>query len=226
MYIFIVSSAFCEGTETALSSGIKLFLDNNPDSAISWFELALKEDSGNTKIYNYLGISYEQLGENGKAIETYKRGLEQAGNLKSVFLTNIANNYVIQGNFNTAIDYYTQAIELDNNSDALRNRAGEFLRKQSYGDALNDYKTYLLIESEPYQEIEIRRVVSLLELQLDELARKQLEEERKRLQDEAKQRDLLSQVLNSLSSAGEDTTNLSAGTETAEDYESDFDIVE
>ncbi|MCK5153645.1 MAG: hypothetical protein KAQ93_04740 [Spirochaetales bacterium] len=201
-------------------------MNNNPKSAVSWFELAIKEDSGNKKIYNYLGISYEQIGENGKAIETYKRGLEFAGSLKSAFLTNIANNFVIQGDFNSAIDYYSQAIGIDNNGDALRNRAGEYLRKGSYGDALNDYKLYLTVESAPYQETEIKRVIALLELKLDEFARNQLEEERKRLEEEARQRELLSQVLNSLSSAGDDTTNLSAGTETAEDYEIEFDIIE
>ncbi|MDA3941123.1 MAG: hypothetical protein PF693_17735 [Spirochaetia bacterium] len=201
-------------------------MDNNPESAVSWFELAIKEDLDNNKIYNYLGISYEQLGENGKAIETYKRGLKNAGDLKSLFLTNIANNLVLQGNYSGAIDYYTQAIKHDNNGDALRNRAGEYLRQQSYGDALNDYKQYLIVELNPYQETEIKRVISLLELKLDELARKQLEEERKRLEDEARQRDLLSQVLNSLTTAGDETTNLSAGTEDVEDYNNDFDIVE
>lgn len=201
-------------------------MDNNPESAVSWFELALKEDTGNNKIYNYLGISYEQLGRNEQAIETYKRGLEYAGGLKSAFLTNIANNYVIQGSYDTAIEFYSQAIQLDNNGNALRNRAGEYLRKKIYSDALDDYKMYLKVENEPYQEYEIKRVISLLELKLDEFVRKQLEEERIRLEEEARQRELLSQVLNSLSTAGDDTTNLSAGTETVEDYETDFDIVE
>ena len=218
--------SFCEGDNNALTSGIELFIGNNPKSAVSWFELALKEDPENGNIYNYLGISYEQLGENRKAIETYKRGLGYAGSLKSSFLTNIANNYVLQKNFDIAINFYTQAIDLDNNGSALRNRAGEYLRNKSYGDALNDYKLYLTVEPEPYQETEIRRVISLLELKIDEFARLQLEEERKRLEEEARQRELLSQVLNSLSTAGEDTTNLSAGSETVEDYETDFDIIE
>jgi len=199
---------------------------NNPASAISWFELALKKDPENIKIYNYLGIAYEQIGENSKAVETYKRGLDYAGDIKSVFLTNIGNNLVIQGNYDGAIEYYSQAITLDNNGDALRNRAGEYIRNHSYANALDDYKLYLMVESEPFQETEIRKVISLLELKLDDLARKYLEEERKRLEEEARQRDLLSQVLNSLSSAGEDTTNLSAGSETVEDYETDFDIVD
>lgn len=201
-------------------------MDNNPKSAISWFELALKEDPGNNKIYNYLGISYEQLGENSKAIETYKRGLDYAGNLKSVFLTNIGNNLTLQGNYNDAIDFYSQAVKLDNNGDALRNRAGEYLRGKLYNDALDDYKLYLKIETSPYQETEIRRVISLLELKLDELTRLGLEEERKRMEEEERQRELLRQVLNSLSSAGDETTNLSAGTETIEDYDNDFDIIE
>jgi tetratricopeptide (TPR) repeat protein len=222
----MVSYSYCEENNNALSSGIKQFMDNNPESAISWFELALKSDSGNNNIYNYLGISYEQVGENRKAIEAYKRGLPYSGELKSAFYTNIANNLVIQGDFNGAIDYYSQAVDLDNNSDALRNRAGEYLRKQLYDDALNDYKRYLTLESTPYQETEIRKVISLLELKIDTLARTQLEDERKKLEEEARQRELLSQVLNSLSSVGDDTTNLSAGTETVEDYDTDFDIVD
>jgi tetratricopeptide (TPR) repeat protein len=199
---------------------------NNPGSSISWFELALKKDPQNIKIYNYLGIAYEQIGENSKAIDTYKRGLDFAGGMKSIFLTNIGNNLVIQENYDGAIEYYSQAVKLDNNGDALRNRAGEYIRNQSYANALEDYKLYLMVESEPFQETEIRKVISLLELKIDELARNYLEEERKRLEEEARQRDLLNQVLNSLSSAGDDTTNLSAGTETIEDYNSDFDIVE
>jgi tetratricopeptide (TPR) repeat protein len=226
LYFFIVSLSFSDTGNPALTSGLDLFLDNNPESAISWFELALKEDFENGSIYNYLGISYEQINDNNKAIETYKKGLEFAGELKSLFLTNIANNLVIQGKNDMAIDYYTQAVDYDNYGDALRNRAGEYLHKQYYSNALQDYQLYLAIEENPYQETEIKRVISLLELKINDIARKELEEERKRLEAEEKQRELLSQVLNSLSSAGNDTTNLSAGTETVEDYANDFDIVE
>ena len=223
---YVVSGNFASVNNTELSSGIDFFLKNKPEQAASLFEIALKKDPGSNKIYNYLGIVYEQLGENRKAIETYTRGLEVAGDLKSAFLTNIANNLSIMGNYEDAINYYTQAINIDNNGDALRNRAGEYLRKQFYSEALSDYKLYLANEINPYQEEEIKRVINLLELKLDELVRKQLEDERKRLEEEARQKELLNQVLNSLNSAGDDTTNLSAGTESVEDYNSDFDIVE
>jgi len=223
---YVVSGNFASAGNTELSSGIDLFLNNKPEKAASLLEIALKKDPGSNRIYSYLGIVYEQLGENGKAIEIYKKGLEFSGDLKSTFLTNIANNLSVMGNYEDAINYYTQAINTDNNGDALRNRAGEYLRKQFYSKALSDYKLYLSNEINPYQEEEIKKVIGLLEAKLDDQARKKLEDERKRLEEEARQKELLSQVLNSLNSAGDDTTNLSAGTESVEDYTTDFDIVE
>ena len=65
-------------------------------------ELALGEDTVNKNIYNYLGIAYEQIGQNQKAIDIYNQGLDYAGDLKSQFLTNIANNMGILGNYDSA----------------------------------------------------------------------------------------------------------------------------
>ena len=226
LLFFTILHIYGELPESALSTGKRLFLENKPKDAITWLELALKEDSGNKNIYSYLGIAYEQIGENKKAIDTYNRGLSYAGDFKSQFFTNIANNMGILGDYDSAIEFYTEAMELEYNGDALRNRAGEYLRKQLYDEALQDYKLYLSVEVEPYQGDEIQRVINLLEHKLDEIAMQKVEEERKRLEEEARQRDLLSQVLNSLSSAGDGTTNLSAGTEDVEDYNGDFDIVD
>lgn len=223
---FIISHSFGELSESALSTGKRLFMENNPEDAVIWLEMALKENPEDKVIYNYLGIAYEQIGKNRKAIEIYNKGLGFAGNLKSRFFTNIANNMGILGDYNTAIDYYTQAIELGYNGDAIRNRAGEYLRKQLFNEALKDYKLYIFMEADPYQGDEIRKVINLLEQKLDKIAKREIEEERRSLEEEARQRDLLSQVLNSLSSAGEGTTNISAGTENVEDYNDDFDIVD
>ncbi len=201
-------------------------MENKPEKAIIWLELALGEDTVNKNIYNYLGIAYEQIGQNQKAIDIYNQGLDYAGDLKSQFLTNIANNMGILGNYDSAIKYYSQAMVYGYYGDALRNRAGEYLRKQLYDEALKDYKQYISIEENPYQGEEIKRLINLLEHKLDQVAMQKIEDERKRLEEEARQRDLLNQVLNSLSSAGDGTTNLSAGTEDVEDYNDDFDIVD
>lgn len=222
----IISNISGEVSESTFSSGQRMFMENKPENAIIWLELALKEDPRNRDIYNYLGISYEQIGENKKAIDTYKRGLTHAGNLKSLFFTNIANNMGILGDYDSAINFYTKAIGLGYYGDAIRNRAGEYLRKQQYNEALKDYKLYLLSEVDPYQGHLIKKVVSLLENKLNEIAIQKIEEERKRLEEEERQKVLLSNVLNSLSSVGNETTNLSAGTETVEGYNDDFDIVD
>ncbi len=226
LILFLISSVFGEDSETSLSTGQRLFMENKPADAIIWLEIALGEDKGNKNIYNYLGIAYEQINENQKAIDIYNQGLGYAGDLKSHFLVNIANNMTILGNYDSAISYYSKAIDLEYNGDALRNRAGEYLRKQQYDKALKDYKKYMSVEIDPYQGDEIKRVINLLEHKLDEIAIKKIEDERKRLEEEARQRDLLSQVLDSLSSAGEGTTNISAGSEDVEAYNVDFDIVD
>lgn len=214
-----------DGSELLLTAQ-DLFLNNKPAQAITWFELALDDNPGNSRIYAYLGIAYEQIGESFKAIQTYTKGMDYAGDLKGVFLTNIGNNKVILGKYSEAIEYYTKAVNLDQNSDALRNRAGEYLRQGQYDNALTDYRLYLTLEASPYQENEIKRVIKLLENTIDDIAMQKLEGERRRLEEEARQAELLNQVLNSLSSAGKNTTNLSAGTESVEGYQDDFDIVD
>ncbi len=159
-------------------------------------------------------------------MEIYKQGLDYAGDLESIFLANIGNNYTLQGEYDSAIEYYSRALSTGYNGAALRNRAGEYLRKEMYDKALEDYRRYISVETDPYQGEQIKKVIGLLENKLDLIAKQKVEEERKRLEEEARQKALLSNVLDSLSSAGNETTNLSAGTENAENYVDDFDIVD
>ncbi len=155
------------------------------------------------------------------------KGLDKISDHKDLLYTNIGNNYVRKGDSEKAIENFTKAIlENSMNTAALRNRAGEYLRIKNYDKALADYKLYLTLEPNAYQKDNIETVISLLQNKLDEIALKKLEEERKRLAEEERQKELLSRVLDSLSNASEDTTNLSAGTGKVEQYTDNFDIVE
>ncbi len=223
---FLFSPLLSVFSESSLGSGEQLFLENKPAEAIPLLVKALEESPSNNRIYSYLGIAYEQTGQYEQAVEVYKKGLDYAGELESVFLTNIGNNYSLQGAYDSAIEYYSRAIALRYNGDALRNRAGEYLRKEMYDKALEDYKLYMTREISPYQSDRIKKVINLLENKLDLIARQKVEEERKRMEEDARQKELLSNVLNSLSTAGKDTTNLSGGTENADNYADDFDIVD
>ena len=190
-------------------------------------EAAIAGESVDYKAYLYLGIAYEQLGFYDKAIEALKQGMDKKGADRGMFLVNIGNNYVRKQESKEAVAYYSKALEVNSsNTSALRNRANEYLRLEEYDKALNDYKLYLSLEPDAYQNERIEKVIALLENKIDKIAKQKLEEERKRLAEEKQQQELLDRVLNSLSNASEDTTNLSAGSEDVEQYSDNFDIVD
>ena len=54
-------------TLTSLQQGEQLFLDNKPREALPHLEKALYENPQNEKIYLYLGIVYEQIGDMEKS---------------------------------------------------------------------------------------------------------------------------------------------------------------
>ena len=209
-----------------LKRGEQYFVRNQPDKAVNILEQAMLENPGNYKVYLYLGISYEQLTRYQKAIDTYRKGITQISDHKDLLYANIGNNYIRLGKSKKAVESFTKALSIHStNAPALRNRAGEYLRLKEYDKALADYKLYLTLEPNAYQKDDIAKVITLLQGTLDEIAKKKLEEEQKRLTEEKKQQELLNKVLNSLSNASEDTTNLSAGTGKVEQYSDNFDIV-
>lgn len=207
--------------------GEKYFLNDEPGNAVRVLEEVVKTNSRNFKTYLYLGIAYEQLKLYQKAIDTYLRGVTLSDAHKDILYANIGNNYIRLGESKKAIASFNKALALNSsNMPALRNRAGEYLRLKEYDKALSDYKLYLTLKPDAYQKDDIAKVISLLEGKMDEIAKKRLEEEQKKLAEEKKQQALLNKVLNSLSNASEDTTNLSAGAGKVEQYSDGFDIVE
>ena len=228
MIIVFIFTGYSFAGDTLFKKGENYFLNNQPDKAVSVLEAAIQEDPANFKVYLYLGIAYEQLKKFDKAIEAFTSGIEKTDKYEDLFLVNIGNNYVRENMPDKAIEYYSKALAVKStNTAALRNRAGEYLRKGNYENALADYKLYLTLDPQAYQKESIEKVINLLENKLDEIARQKLEEERRKLAEEKKQQELLDKVLNSLNNASDDTTNLSAGSEDVEQYtDSFFDIVD
>ncbi len=63
---------------TSLAKGEALFIQNQPRDAEPLLEMALNDDPSNEKVYLYLGIVYQQLGNLDKAIDVLT-DLGQAG---------------------------------------------------------------------------------------------------------------------------------------------------
>jgi tetratricopeptide (TPR) repeat protein len=192
---------------TPLEEGEKLLMENKPREALPFLEQALNANPKEEKIYLYLGIAYEQISENDKAIGVMQRGLEIAKEHKDLLYFNIGNNFVSQGENVLAADMYTRAIGANSGfAEPYLNRANARLMLEEYRGALNDYTVYLRLKPTTEQRFEIERMIELLRAYLDQRERA---EQEKAEQEQA----LMNEVLNLLKNASEDAQNLSAGSE-------------
>ncbi len=203
---------------SSLSEGEKLFLENKPREAELLLKEELLENPENEKIYLYLGIIYEQLGDPQQAIRILRRGLNTAGEYKHLFYLNLGNNLFSQKEYTLAEEMFVKAVSIDGKLEsAYLNRANSRLKLEKMEGALADYIFYLRIAPNSPQREEIEKLIALLKGFLsDEEGRKQDEIQR--------QKDLLNQVLNSLQNASEDTRNLSADSEQIEEAYDEIDI--
>lgn len=235
--------------QTAFQEGEKYFLNNNPRSAIPLLEQATVQEPRNERIYLYLGIAYEQIGNYDQAIRVLKRGLEFALQYKDLFYFNLGNNHLAKGETETAIEMYTQALETNGSlADAFLNRANLEVKLDRLSDALKDYTAYLNLVPDSPQRPQIERMMALLKSILEDREAKRIaeekrrqeeeearriaeerrkqEEEKRRQEEEARQKALLEAVLSSLKASTEGVGNLSAEKEDIREKRIETDIEE
>jgi len=205
---------------SALQEGEKLFLDNNPQQAQPLLEQALSESPQEERIYLYLGIVYEQLGDAKNALQVLRRGLEVAKQYRDLFYYNIGNNLFKQGELTLAEEMYTKALEANRRlEDAYLNRANSRLKLERLAEAREDYIGFLRLAPGSPQREEIEKLIALLGGILEQ-------EEQKRQEQALKQKALLDEVLSTLQNASENAKNLSAGSEKIEERYEDIDIAD
>jgi tetratricopeptide (TPR) repeat protein len=207
---------------------------NQSAEALPVLAAAVQEDPANIKACLYLAMTYLQLNRADDAIATYLKALPRAGDETSRITYNLANIYYTKGDIETAINYYTQAINADSaNASAYLNRANALVRSGARGDALADYGRYLALEPRSAKREQIERLVAFINEELAGAERQRVLEEQQRLEAEAlakaeaerKQR-LLEEVSASLQAAAEETQGLQAGSEGMLDYEGEFELAE
>jgi len=205
---------------TPLEQGEKLFLENKPQAALPYLEKALYEDPHNERIYNYIGIAYEQLGQWEKAIQVYRRGLNAAETIRDLLYLNLGNNHFRLDQYTLAEEMYSKALEANGQLAAgYLNRAQARLKLESYPSAREDYITYLRMDPATPQRENIEKIIALLGNML-------AEQERLRQEELARQKELLNEVLNTLQNASEGTRNLSAGSEGIQEEYEEIDIAD
>ena len=201
-----------------LEKGEALFIQNQPREAEPLLESALSDDPSNEKIYLYLGIVYQQLGDLDKAIEVLKRGLTVSASYKDLMYYNIGNDMFARKDYALAEQMYSQALDANKSlAEAYLNRANARLQLQSYDGAVDDYTVFLQLQPQDPQRPKIEEVVRLL---------RQMKEAKQKAQDEeiARQKALMNDVMSSLNNAGDDTKNLSVESIKAKDDPVSVDI--
>lgn len=233
----------------AKSEGMKLFEQNKPAEAIAFLEADIAAGTALPEEYNYLGLSYYQIGNYEKSAEAFKKGSAAKGTNKKLLYFNMGNSYFAMQKWQEALDSYAMASVADPSYPApLLNKANVEIKMDKLADAVSDYKRFLLLRPEDEQRPKIEKIIALIEAELaarvekerlaaEEAARIKAEEERlaqekaererlaaqKRAEEEAARRKMLEDIAGSLRDGGE-TTNMSADAEESIGYDYDSDI--
>lgn len=234
------------------SEGEKLFKINKPAEAIPLLEKDIKNGNVSVDSFNFLGLSYFQIGEYDKSVQAFENGLKNSLGNKKLLAFNQGLVYYAQKNYKNAENSFSLALAASPDFyPALLNRANTRLMAQKYQDAIVDYKKYINDLPTDPQEPEIRRLIGYLEEELvrqaeeaekmrleqirieeenrkmqEELARQEAEkkalEEEQRRQEEERRRRLLEEVANSLKDT--EGTNMTAGAEDVLEYEYESEL--
>lgn len=201
------------------------FLRNDRETALPLLERVMREDPANLAAAQYLGLLYLQAGDHDRAIELYRKILPKAGSETARITFNLANAYLAKGAASFAIEYYTQVISLDTGfSAAWLNRANAQLKIQAWKDAVNDYRRYLEIEPQSPQADNIRKVIALLEEEFAAEERDRLAAEERERAAETERRQIMEDLAASLQEAASDTLGVSAGSESVQQYDGEFEL--
>ena len=215
------------GQATLLQQGEAMFLDNKPEEALPLLQTALRQYPNNEVVYLYLGMVYEQLGWYEEAVLILQRGSEIARDHQDAMYYNMGNSLFVQGKNSFAVEMYSRAVETNPEmADAYLNRANARLKLEFYAGALDDYSLYLSMRPMSPQREAIEKVMAILREMVEEETARERAEEEGRLAEEARQKALLDEVLNSLERAGQGTKNLSAESEDIEEVREETDIVD
>ncbi|AEF81017.1 tetratricopeptide repeat protein [Leadbettera azotonutricia] len=212
-------------SQTAFAKGEEFFMQNKPKEALGFLENAVAEDPAHVQAFIYLGIVYQQLGLQDEAIAALRKILPRGGQETAKIAYNLGNAYFAKNNMDSALQFYTQAIEANGSySSAYLNRANAKIKANSLRDAIEDYQAYLVLEPQSAKRPQIEKLIAFIQ---DEFAteerRRIMAEEAARAEAERKKR-LMDEVSASLQAAAEDSKGLSAGNEDVQGYDGEFEM--
>jgi tetratricopeptide (TPR) repeat protein len=212
-------------SQTAFARGEEFFIQDKPREALGFLENAVAEDPAHVQAFIYLGIVYQQLGRQDEAIAALQKILPRGGQETAKIAFNLGNAYFSKNSLDSAMQYYTKAIEANGGySSAYLNRANARIKAGSLTEAIEDYQTYLILEPKSAKRPQIEKLITFIH---DEFAaeerRRIMAEEAARAEADRRKR-LMDEVSASLQAAAEDSRGLSAGNEDVQGYDGEFEL--
>lgn len=249
MLLFLMSAPSVLYADT---DGVRQFKANNPSGAAVLLEEEIQKGDISIDTYNFLGLSYFQLGEYAKAIDAFERGMKAPVADRKQLCYNEGAVAYASGDYARAESCFSLAFAVAPQMyQAVLNRANSRLMQKKYADALSDYKSYIASVPDDSQRDDILRLIAALEEQLvfEEQEKIRLAEEERRLAEEnermqaelarreaeqaaleaerqaaeaERRRKLLEDVASSLQQT--DSTNMTAGAEDVLEYEYESEL--
>ncbi len=224
-----VLALFALGSAQALdyfAEGERLFRANKPEEAIPMLFQASQLTGTDPKVFTYLGLCYQQTGKYADAISTFMKGTSAPGTDRKILFFDAGNVYYIQKLFTEADTMYTRSIGLDSAyAPAYLNRANARVQLGTFKSAVEDYRTYLVLDPATWQSDSIRQLIELLSQEVakqeDEAARvaaSAAAAEAEKAAAAERYKKLLDDVSSTLQSV-QDASTISAGSETIMDYD-------
>lgn len=176
LFIILIFLSFSSAVYSQ-TQGEKLFKENNPEDASQVLESEIQKKNITENSYNFLGLSYYQMGEYEKSVEAFARGIKAQPENARILFFNQGNSYYALGEYSTAAECFTQALIADPEFQvALLNKANSLLMADKLKNARDSYAEYLKNNPEDVQREKITLIIAALD---EEIARRE-EEERER----------------------------------------------
>ena len=187
--LLTASLAAASAQSSNFARGEELFLQNKPEEAVTYLKKAYSKKE-NPKVYEYLSLSYFQLGMYEEGIAVVNAGMKVSGTDKKLLAFNAGNAAFLAGKYEAAENWYTTAIMADGSySSPVINRANTRIYEGKIADARTDYMRFLELEPNDYRRPEIEEILKEIDNQIaqeEERERARLAEEKRIAEEEAR----------------------------------------
>ena len=138
---------FIAGFGRRLLSAETLIVAQKPDQALHILEELASERPDHATLLNHLAVAYKQTGQQERSMATLTKVLEVATEYYPIHL-NLAAIYDDRGDYNTALEYIDQAIEIHPTFGLAYQRRGVVLmHMKRYAEARNDLETAIRLDA-------------------------------------------------------------------------------